>query len=219
MRSDMVRVINERRRHRDYCIKAPKGDKKKKIWEKNNEVESKSESMCKKWKVACQEKRSHEKLGPLYRYLVSKIGCNWDEVYSEICKWHLQDRIYNLVVVNCFEENGQLYDAQYPNHPLSGNYLYVLNGILYKTPQEKRRRWSKQPPRFTAGICPLRYNGIWYEVILVILEETIGETGVKDQFLGQVADGEGFKLEKLYGSRLRCIKKRQMNSKEIEKIT
>jgi hypothetical protein len=228
MKSDMAKVITERPRiggHNKY----PKGENKKKNWEKNNEAESKSESIRKKWKVANAQKQFSEKLGPLYRYLLSKVGCQWDEVYSEICKGlsqdsvvqsHVRDHVFDFVTVDCYEENGYIYDAKHPNSPMDsyGKYhsLYVLNGLLCKMPQRKRKRWRQPPPKFHVGVQALQYCDIWYEVELVAFDANM-ECVLKDMFLGSMVDR--FRLKDFYGSYLRCTRKRQMNSKEIEKLT
>jgi hypothetical protein len=229
MRSDMDKVITERPRVGGR-IKSPKGENKKKNWEKNNEAESKSESIRKKWKASHEEKQFSEKLGPLYRYLLSKVGCPWDEVYSEICKGlsqdsvvqsHVRDHVFDFVTVDCYEENGYIYDAKHPSSPMDGygkyHSLYVLNGILCKLPHRKRKSWRKEPPKFHVGTQVLKYRDIWYEVELVAFEDPNSKVSLKDMFLGQVSDR--WKLHKFYGAYLRCTRKRQLNSKEIEKLT
>ena len=229
MKSDMAKVITERPRVGGR-IKTPKGENKKKNWEKNNEAESKSESIRKKWKVANAEKQFSEKLGPLYRYLLSKVGCQWDEVYSEICKGlsqdsvvqsHVRDHVFDFVTVDCYEENGYIYDAKHPNSPMDsyGKYhsLYVLNGLLYKMPQRKRNSWRQPPPKFHVGVQVLKYRDIWYEVELVAFDDPNAKASLKDMFLGQVIDR--WKLHKFYGAYLRCTRKRCLNGKEIEKLT
>jgi hypothetical protein len=229
MREDMDKVVGDKSR-RGRKVKTQKGENRKKTWEETHEIESKTEPVRDKW----GSRRYYGRSKPLYNFLKSKIGCKWDDVYSEICaqmskdsiaqKW-VRDQVFNFVYVHCFEYNGQVYDAK--GLPISGgrvwHTLYVLDGILYKVP-DREKKYRRPKAKFQAGICPLLYNGIWYEVTLREVRSkyraAMPKDGLRDKFLGFVT--EQSVLNNFYGTdysnTVYCTEKRQMNKREIRRI-
>ncbi|HEY9702477.1 MAG TPA: hypothetical protein V6C58_08530, partial [Allocoleopsis sp.] len=76
-------IVIERPRH-GGGIKTPKGSKK--ILQQNGLDWIQRESMRKPWQRANDAKSLSDHLGPLKRLLWSKVGQNWDDVYSELCQ-------------------------------------------------------------------------------------------------------------------------------------
>lgn len=213
MRKDMSKVVSDKTFRGTRMD--PKGEKRKKNWEKKNEA------------VRPRWRRSYcGRTVPLYRFLQSKVGGKWDDIYSEICKEmsqdsltqkYVRDHVFDFVELNCFEHNGQVYDSSMCALGGSRRWhsLYVNeDGILCKI-HYTRKKYIRPKPKFFPGICPLQYKGIWYEVNLVAFI-TLG-SGIRDQFLGLTT--EAYLLENFYGSRLYCNRKRQMNKSEIKRLT
>lgn len=63
---------------------------------------------------------------PLYEFLVSKVGCDWNDVYSEICK-----KIKNDYYRYCID--------QYISKP----YSYILSNIIYDENYIPRNRYGR----------------------------------------------------------------------------
>lgn len=224
MRKDMNKLVTERSYH---WKGGKKGTKKREAWEAKNEIQPKGEPV--------KRGKGHflTRLAPLHRFLLSKVGCKWDDVYSEICaglhtdssvQSQVRDHVLDFVAVDCFVDNGEIYDAKYPRHPLHAGRcrnLYVLDGILCKSPKKEKYKQYSPKLKFGAGICSLLYKGIWYEVTLERANPWPRKidgrnASIRDQFLGHVNNLD--ELYNFYGSYVYCTKKRQMNTKEIKKV-
>src|SRR5437016_5525522 len=82
MRSDMSKVIVDRPRFGSRIRKKPKGYHRG-LQRLFPEGLPKTEGMRKRWQGAT--KRFNEHLGPLRRFLDSRVGQPWNKVFSEIC--------------------------------------------------------------------------------------------------------------------------------------
>lgn len=148
MRKDMFKVIVERPRRN------PKRYKKGR--DKNWEDLPKKESMRKKYDWNWNRKELNENLKPLVRFLKSKVGSKWDDVFSEICEnltldsaiqKHVRDHVFDYVKVNVLIESKKVYHI--PKYygkwtELWNDDLYIdpNNGILklYKTKRRLREK-------------------------------------------------------------------------------
>lgn len=136
-------------------------------------------------------KGQRDLLGPLHRWLHSKVGCPWDEVYSEACsvihpinyvRVHVKTHLLQCVERNTFMHNGQVcvLDAGYRSRGIiqvterrygwSLFYVHPDNGLLLKIPHlSKRARHAREPkPTITEywigkNISLRQIRGLWFE--------------------------------------------------------
>lgn len=192
MRKDMYKVIVERPRVGGSPVKG---------WMKNIPMEELPlrESMKRRhshgWDNA---KELNENLAPLKRYLISKVGQKWDDIYSDICKnlrldsavqKHVRDHLKQMIEINTFiGTDGKVwFNSSSGDMPISSKgwvefYVHPTTGILF------RQQWKKHWWRSNAkGLKPVEMNiktindtlqchrieGIWYELHLVKLPKLV----------------------------------------------
>jgi hypothetical protein len=149
-------------------------------------------------------KELNEYLNPLYRYLNSKVGERWDDVYSEIrqmvgknpnaVKGHILQHLYGWqgVELHVMPKGNKIYHNSgrwgYAPTELSNGQLYVnTDGILsryvIKGPKKKsyaeyeEEKWMETARHLPNGNQARKINGIWFEITLTpILENQIAVT-------------------------------------------
>lgn len=116
-------------------------------------------------------------LTPLTRMLDSKVGQNWNDVYSEICKFykrsdmqgnHVRDHVdmYVYTINKYFRRGDRLYDYRWNRYELSDGSLYVdENGIL-RSYKQKKREYPEDPAvlKDKSGIHYYRTPHGWFTV-------------------------------------------------------
>lgn len=189
MRSDMPKVTTERARA-GMRIQAPKGEKKE-LQKLDWDSHPRSEKIRQKWKKNYRESKEFtDVLGPLYGYLLSKVGQPWNDVYSEICKnlkhsslqqSHIRDHIDDFVEKHVIIINGQPCYATGMGgnygHPIEAYrremmYVHPHTGILCKAPKRKRYRHKPTPKKFIKidkETILKKIQGIWYSLGIVPL--------------------------------------------------
>ena len=175
MRSDMHEVIIERPRG-GARTKQPKGSRRA---HPRIDVEDmpRRESISKKWQAGWGGKYQTNLLGPLRRFLTSRLGQPWDQVYAELCERvdrrntvqkHLLDHVLWEV-----ETKAVLIDSvvQAPHSwGLRAGQFYVCpkSGRLEQMPRQRRRRKKRSTPRKFVRIDSThqyrQIGGLWYEV-------------------------------------------------------
>lgn len=179
MRRDMPKIICERPRL--Y------GGGKIKGRASNTPIEDlpTKESMTKKW-MRGNNKELNENLRPLERFLHSRIGCKWNDVYSEIrqnlnpnsaIQLHILQHLEHMVLTETWERNGKIY-GQYSIGPyeLFNNTLYVdEQGILrkYFVAYKKERKHVKIKKREFE-----LHEGTWHEITYIDTIVKIGDRTV-----------------------------------------
>jgi hypothetical protein len=169
----------------------------------------------------------NENLAPLKKFLRSRVGRPWNNVYSEIrerisvnsaVQLHIWQHVQEFVCMNVLDQFGYACNKK---SRFDRRYFYVdaETGVLCAHPQRWRRKHVvKDTPR---DIVPIdewnqyrRINGIWYLIRLklipadpdrgrdVLLHCTCAEAGLK-------------KLGELHGRYVYAFHKRQLRSKEI----
>jgi len=106
-------------------------------------------------------KSLNENLNPLKRYLHQQVGRPWNDVHSEMCKvlkadsavqlhvlGHIKDFIEMHAVI---KKDGVYYKPRYyrsGDYKLPGDRLYVdpNDGVIKKTPHEKKKKYKQQTP-------------------------------------------------------------------------
>lgn len=187
MRKDMAKVVTERPRH-GMRLKHPRGERKQEQKYRLNDYEDApcGEKIRFKWKKNWSGKEFSDLLGPLRGYLDKKVGCKWDDVYSEICKTlpansvqgsHIRDHIDSMVEQNVLMIDGipcskHAYSYGMPLSTSSKfyNVFYVdpVDGILKSVPHDMRRKhtYKGNPDMIVVSdkVQHHKIDGIWYEV-------------------------------------------------------
>lgn len=180
----------------------------------------------------------------LYRFLRSKVGQPWSEVYSEICSLidsrkfrdhHFHTQLKYAVEQDCkFDEDGNVIDNRGVNITWRACYVHPVDGTLQYI---ERPAWKREKPGRKIfeldGQLFFKYDDIWYRVEMSEVSpglsyDTPGEW-VRDAFFRDVFIRNG-----LYSSYDRsllarydvspngkywfCTKKESASSREIQKL-
>ncbi len=232
MRWDMAKVIVERPRWSSRNKKTRKGYSRR--WSKlSPESWPKRESI---YALKGNTKCLNEHLGPLRRFLHSQIGRPWDKVFSEICahirvdsavQSHVRDHVGDFVATQVFEIDGVLYHGEgwHTGKPLrrqGWHKLYVCpqTGLLREIKEE--RVSSPQMPLDRVRIDDSRehrlIDGIWYEIVLhPINSDTMWRRDVV--LRKRVVEITEREAERAYGSFVFAVSKRQLNKREIRRLS
>jgi hypothetical protein len=180
MRHDMSKVIVERPR-----IGGKLARKGRQV---EDDLQVSHEGMRAPYVRHYNNKELNENLAPLLRFLDSRVGRRWDDVYSEICKNIRPDSTVQqhvLVHVKQFVNthvrrngDGELWDYDGRPGPLgrwSRFYVDPDSGILTRNPnrqgwsaQQREYRREKEAERFAIerqlpdGTDVRKHGGIWY---------------------------------------------------------
>jgi len=243
MKKEMSKIIVERERSHNIGLKNPKGYKKRL---KSLENAPKRESMRKRWKASAWHKELTECLGPLYRWLNSKVGQLWDKVHSELCENlkresaiqdHVRDHAEWYVEKNVIMVKGVPHDSSF--FPLlwsRGRQLYVhpKTGILCQIPRRKVEKKKEENFIIIGSLQQIhKISGIWYLLDLVKLEKKdlvrpykfrIGNKNFTSEIFicfRDLAYGDNIKQEyqlmDRYGGHYKPVSKKQLSTEEIKK--
>lgn len=253
MRYDMSKVIVERPRVGGDGGNSddPKGYKKKLDKALKNALDDDQtwdrESTSRHRKHGWNAKEFSERLGPLRKFLRSKVGQPWNDVWSEICKNlrndnvvqnHVRDHVGWDVEQEVVMVDGKPMHATKDYGIYSPFYVHPDTGILCETEKGKRRHWNGYPKKFVPGKDEMHQyhviNGVWYEIELADFPPRTknrwgnwnGDT-VNDIILCRRKDAffhYGFggasrsECKNLYGREVYGIRKHQLSGKEIKKL-
>jgi hypothetical protein len=224
-------VVIERPRG-GWRLKTPPGYKKAlQRMEISDDEGRKFESLRRPWVEANQVKRLSDNLGPLRRWLRSKVGQPWDDVYSELCQLinmgtllglHLKLHIFDFVQVDVVlidgiphhkHHNG--YQRVLVNYRDTRFYVHPETGILCRVPKP-----VKEMPKKRHDLVAIdeyhqyrQIKGIWYFLTLADLPsgQFVQDAVLQVRMTPQIADGE-------YGKSVYAIRKQQCSKKEIKFI-
>ena len=185
MRKDMGKVVVEKERRGSSNPNKPlRGRTKKaqKAWKNEGEGFSKFESSARRRRYGYDAKQFGENLGPLKKFLTSRVGSKWDDVYSELCSVLSKDSVTQSHVLDhakwYVEQNVFGFDAD--GIPLNerGFSVYEIfyvdaDGILQKTPRKKRQKRlpEKTYVRINDILYGKRSDGLWYRLFFDIVPE------------------------------------------------
>lgn len=174
-------------------------------------------------------KELSERLGPLQKFLRSRVGRRWDDVYSEICEHiridsavqsHIRDHVDRDV------EKNVVMIGRVPCDPLTGHKiyreLYVCDGVLRFYPYKKRKAETVKPLEID-GKQYHRVNDVWFEVELAPLPPRVK---VNSRWTGDIVTGDVLFRKPVaqsvcarqYGKKVYAVKKRSLNGKEIKRL-
>lgn len=233
MREDMAKLLVERPRL-NGGMKFPRGAEG--AWRRVPlDERPRCESLKKTWhRQGGSLKMLNENLAPLYRFLRSRIGRRWDEVYSEICQrinrdcavqLHIWQHLMWSVIRNPV-------DLERLGRYGSRNSFYVdpATGLLQEIPN----RWSKRSWNESrrAAIEPLtvvfagrhykQIDEIWYEIEFAPIPDygQIWEAILRKWIIlkkGSDAEQRN-ELRWLYGASVYAARKQQIGKHEIRRL-
>lgn len=176
-------------------------------------------------------KSLNDRLAPLRRFLQSRVGHQWDKVYSEICEKadsrsltgnHLREHVSWMVSFDCKrEKNGDVFDVK-GYRPRAGEFYVEGDGIL--------RQYNPKPFRFkrpTPPSIPIadlseyqKINGLWFRVDFVV-SNVKPETGMKlfdGKCYKEVSLGYDRTARKALTKILVPTRKQQLSGEEVTRL-
>ena len=197
MRQDMSKVIVERPR-----LGGKSARKGRRV---DDDLQVSHEGMRAPYVRHYNNKELNENLAPLLRFLDSRVGRPWNDVYSEICanirpdstvQQHVLDHVKQYVNTKVRRnEDGELWDYDGRPGPL-GNWTRFYadpdTGILCRNPN--RMTWSQQRRKQNAeeaqkrltrerrlpdGTEVRKHDGIWYAGVLKEVPAPVKRTSIQ----------------------------------------
>lgn len=243
MRRDMPEVIIERPRY-GSTKNASYGMRKGRRKAQNNidamnleELENlpikDNSQRRRKYRDKCKE--LNENLAPLFRFMVSKVGLLWDDVYSEIrenlnpnspIQMHILDHL------NWYFEKVEKIDGELWTLPPYARKVKDLNdgsfyvdpdsGILMQAGTRRKNHW--EPPKAKYMVIDSatqlhKLNGVWYSLHFRMIQknEELANYGYRlhvDHIYGFITVREAMMY---YGDKVLCYDKKQLNKKQLKK--
>lgn len=226
MRSDMAKVIVERPRYGSRLSAKKKGYRK---YLQKVGVESlpRHEPMKGRWHG--MNKFFNEHLGPMQRFLRSRIGRPWNTIHQELCEnidlgnvvqKHVMTHVYQYVQRYVEEQGGRLIrcDGYGRSLPLRAGQMYVCprTGILRIVKQATDRVLRKRICRSSS--CQYHFrDGGWWEVQVREAPLVAGEQWDcwLERAVVKITLGE---REDAYGGKLWAISKRLLSPSETRAL-
>lgn len=218
----------------------PKGYKKKLQKALNDESGDQTwshESNAPRRKHGWGAKELSERLGPLRKFLRSKVGQHWDAVWSEICdnlraenavQSHVRDHVNWDVARDVIMVDGKPVNKNKEYGIYSPFYVNPETGILCETPKNKRRHKQNFSKRFVTSNNDdmIQYHivdNVWYEIKLApfppYVEDRWKRDVVNDILIRGSFGATRSDCARFYGrSNVYGVSKRQLNGKEIKKL-
>jgi hypothetical protein len=190
MRKDMSKVLTER----------PRTKCKYRRYSNNSERSIDDFQQKESMKLRHIERKSFsDLLGPLYRFIGSRVGKPWNDVYSEICQnlkptstlqQHLLDHVKTIVLTNVIVE------GEFIRRPIDDRYLNVTSykkyklyyvdpttGILCKAKIFPYEKPKKETTVISNGMTQYRLiNKVWYVLELTYIPPVEETVVVKDSY-------------------------------------
>ena len=171
MRPDFMKILIERPRTQSSEPSRKWGKRIKYSPDMDYEDEPKRAKSSRRWQYGYDYRHSTDVLGPLKKYLESKVGQDWDDVYSEICQnmdkrstvgAHIFTHLWQYVKKDCYigAKTGKVYCEGGRSTPY---YFYVhpWTNKLCKVPQE-RPFWRRRHPSYGWDNVPVEKGGVRY---------------------------------------------------------
>ncbi|MCC6980002.1 MAG: hypothetical protein IT343_16910 [Candidatus Melainabacteria bacterium] len=230
MRKDMHKVIAEpgRRGGHDFV-------KSRVTIDRDDDTLPKREGIRRKGSY--DRKNSQHNYNPLRRYLASKVGQQWNAVFSDICA---NNDLRNKVQGEVREHVGWMVHTAVEvidglPHATDGYriwrdfWVHPDTGVLMAAPRDKRYRWrgwktNHEQVAIDASTKYVKVDGIWYKVTFkpFIHDQCDDSVGTFDCiFLGSLSrslDTARRQLRQEWGAEICAVKKRQIGSAEIRKM-
>ena len=215
--------------------RTPQGQIKEIQGQIHHDLEIKHESLGKRWG---SKDHGHEDYGILHRFLFSKIGQLWDDVYREICsvndyRNYSQNKLIEAIDWNVTRNTkmikGKVCDSKdtllTDNGSRNNFYVHPKSGELcYKNTVS--RRYSKRISRNFPSI-PLdefrqyhRIKGLWYLVSFLPRNESKTEDDVLFPYDMDSKQNHYSRADAIrrYGAAIRAVSKKQAGKQELRYI-
>ncbi len=196
MREDMSKVLVERPRrghdsgHMHYRMERRASKQELRLNDEEQIGGRKGMKSHLRGHIKRYKKTLNENLNPLYRFLDSRLGQPWNDVYSEILsqlnlnnpvEYHVYQHLIEFRMVEIdthIDDAGRVCSSKYGQWVLSEPtsypeyYVHPTTGLLCKSPRKKKWSWGSQSKqehsrRRLHKTNPLiQYwlvNGVWYE--------------------------------------------------------
>jgi len=185
-----------------------------------------------------KQKSLSENFAPLVRFLRSRLGRPWDEVYGELrsvirpdsaVKEHVYVHLRQYVTTNVFERDGVLYDGDRGGQPLSVRwcdkfYVCPRSGKL-KEARNTRQRTRPGKNRSIRIASPTlqfhKQHELWFEIGLEKVPRSPEERRAAFDYWvrTQLSNVSAATRSSLYGSANHyAARKRQVSRREIRKL-
>jgi hypothetical protein len=195
----------------------------RKILQKITEIAS-TDGLLSPYLIKTRERTKYfsDHLGPLHRWLKSKVGQPWDIVYNELCQrieirtlsgqhilshvWQFVEREVDLIDGVPYRKNGYIY----PSWRSEGLYVHPETGILFAVKKARKKPPKKESDRLIIDKYHeyRKLNDIWY---LITFKHIPAYVEVRDILSGkQIGPG--------LSNKVYAASKRQCNKKEIKQI-
>lgn len=174
MRSDMAKVLVERPRYASGAPSRKKGYRRSQQRTPQDEL-PKNESMLGRWHG--MGKSLNEHLGPLRRFLRSRVGRPWNVVHQELCEHvsfensvqkHILTHVFDFVARNVESIDGRLHRRSLWGHswPLRPGEMYICpeTRILKIAPRVPQKPLTRIDRNGTTQW--LSREGVWWELKL-----------------------------------------------------
>lgn len=173
-------------------------------------------------------------LGPLRRFLRSKVGQPWDRVYSELCRRldsnsltgrHVLSHVWDYVEphvelidgIPCRKSGGRCGEPL-NNYWRDNLYVHPETGILCFAGEKRRKRRQRKPPTDAVPLDDFRQyqkiDNIWYLITFKAFPCS-SEAFVRDVLRGVITDKEAIIVR---GKRVYAAEKKQCSKKEVKFI-
>ena len=217
MRKDMSKVIVERPRLGGKHVRKGRAV--------DEDLQLSKQGMRKPYLKGYNYKELNENLAPLLRFLESRVGRIWNDVYSEICanirvtntvQEHIRVHVDQFVAQHVrLHDDGTLWDYDGRPRPLaSWDRFYVdpTNGVLRKNTvrsewdiRRQRRRDEEAAERaktqrsLSGGVELRKKDGIWYQVDIVPVPEIVKHETVRNDGTVRVIESGGTAYDVILG--------------------
>jgi len=203
MRSDMAKVVTERPRRGGWGIRSAN---KTHLAIHPGKFEDDDHGttrhpIARRRQFGWNAKEFSDLINPLRRYLVSKIGKKWNDIYSELSKTldrrsmagrHIWSHVTGEVELNCeIFPDGNVYSRRYGFGRVHGLYVHPITGKLefakgtnWYSGRSKDEFWRYNRPTYQMADGRLleQHDGIWFYVTTVSIPQK--------SFLGLGKNGE-----------------------------
>lgn len=228
MRSDMSKVIVERPRYGSRLPSKKKGYRRS-FQRQGIEEGLRHEPMLGLWRG--RQRQLNEHLGPMRRFLRSRVGRPWNKVHQELCEnVSFDNAVQNHVLQHVFDYVRRYVELRDGDVILQEGYRWgrgrrLTQGEMYVCPETgllkvvRASRHQSVPQRIQAG--PLKQyhfrDNAWWEVLLRKRPEDPGE--LWDVWLERDVEMLALAaLQQAYGGELIAISKRPLRPAEIKQL-
>lgn len=180
MRPDMDKVLVERERDKPW---GGMGFRSIRAQLKRENLEDATTHIPMRSIYSYDRKSFGENLGPLKRFLESRVGHKWDDINSEVREHidtgnqvqnHILQHMYDYVELNCTTIDGKIYKSDGEDLRHYMKYYVDQTGILKKVPQRPVRIKEKKNDEVKIDdmLYAEKIEGIWYIIQYARITET-----------------------------------------------